>query len=111
MIRSRWSAALVAMVLGVVLPGLSQACPMCFAGSERTRIAIFRMTIMMSLLPLGMIGTGLLWLRRGGRHFLADEFEDRDAYSPLPPSPDARTATTGAKGSTPETEPISGVTW
>jgi len=40
------------------------------------------MTIVMSLLPLGMIGTGVLWLRRGGRSFLGDEFEDRDAYTP-----------------------------
>jgi hypothetical protein len=75
-------AAAVALALGVIAPSLSQACPMCFVGSERTRIAIFRMTIVMSLLPLGMIGTGVLWLRRGGRSFLSDEFEDRDAYTP-----------------------------
>jgi hypothetical protein len=75
-------ATTMALVLGVIVPSLSQACPMCFVGSERTRIAIFRMTIVMSLLPLGMIGTGVLWLRRGGRSFLRDEFEDRDAYTP-----------------------------
>jgi len=80
--RARWLATVTALALGVVLPALAQACPMCFAGSERSRIAIFKMTIVMSLLPLGMLGTGVLWLRRGGRSFLGDEFEDRDAYTP-----------------------------
>ena len=80
--RSIRIAAAVALGLVVIAPSLSQACPMCFVGSERARIAIFRMTIVMSLLPLGMIGTGIVWLRRGGRSFLSDEFEDRDAYTP-----------------------------
>jgi hypothetical protein len=75
-------AVAMALVLGVIAPSSSQACPMCFVGSDRVRIAIFRMTIVMSLLPLGMIGTGVWWLRRGGRSFLSDEFEDRDAYTP-----------------------------
>ena len=79
---SKWLAVCAALGLGVVLPTLAEACPMCFVGSERARIAIFRMTIVMSLLPLGMIGTGVVWLRRGGRSFLSDEFEDRDAYTP-----------------------------
>ena len=79
---SKWLAACAALALGVVLPTLAEACPMCFVGSERARIAIFRMTIVMSLLPLGMIGTGVVWLRRGGRAFLSDEFQDRDAYTP-----------------------------
>ena len=87
MMRSRWFVGLAAFVLSVLLPAVSQACPMCFTGSERSRIAIFRMTIFMSLLPLGMIGTGVLWLRRGGRGLLAGEFEDRDAYPPPEPEP------------------------
>ena len=74
----RWAA----LVLGTLWPALARACPMCFSGSERSRLAFFDMTIFMSLLPLGMIGGGLLWLRRGGREFLASEFDDRDAYDP-----------------------------
>jgi hypothetical protein len=75
---TRWAA----LALGTLWPALAQACPVCFAASERSRVAFFDMTMFMSLLPLGMIGGGLWWLRHGGRAFLSSEFEDRDAYDP-----------------------------
>jgi len=73
-------AALSALVLVLVLaaPALAQACEVCFSGPPRVRTAFFNATIFMSLLPLGMIGWGLWWLRRQLRGRLAGEFEDRD---------------------------------
>jgi len=77
--NGRWLAPAAAFVLGSLWPAWCQACPVCFSGSRRIRLAFFGTTILLSLLPLGMIGGGLVWLRRGAGEFLAGEFEDRDA--------------------------------
>lgn len=67
------------LAAGLALPALAQACEVCFSGSPKIRLAFFTTTIFLSLLPLGMITAGILWLRRSGRAWLAEEFEDRDA--------------------------------
>lgn len=83
--------------LGFVLLGLwpaaAHACAVCGGGVDRTRGAFFGTTILLSLLPLGMIGGGLWWLRRNASDYDPREFMDRDAVpppapgetSPLPP--------------------------
>lgn len=73
--------------LALLWPVASEACAVCFGGSGRSRLAFFETTVLMSLLPLGLIGSGLWWLRRGGG-LLAGEFEERDATSP-PETPDS----------------------
>jgi hypothetical protein len=82
------------IVLGSLLagawPALALACAMCGGGgdSPRSQAAFFNTTIILSLLPLGMIGGGVWWLRREGRGQLDGEFEVRDSY---PPEPEAST--------------------
>jgi len=77
---SLW-ARMALVAWGLLWPVASHACAVCFSGSVRSRLAFFGTTVVMSLLPLGLIGSGLWWLRRGGG-WLAGEFEDRDAYAP-----------------------------
>ena len=64
---------IVAVVLGTVLPTMAHACAVCFSGSPRVRAAFFNMTIMLSLLPLGMLFGGAWALRRASRSSLKEE--------------------------------------
>jgi hypothetical protein len=57
---------------------VSHAGAVCVAATERNRGAFFGTTVLLSVLPLGMIGADLWWLHRRGRGFLAGEFEERD---------------------------------
>ena len=86
--RSRWIAGVVACALGTLWPALSQACPFCFSGSPRVRMAFFVTTIFMSLLPLGMIGAGVVWLFRSGRMSLLEDFEVSDFSQPKADAPE-----------------------
>ena len=84
------------VLLSLLWPAAAHACAVCGASAaDRNRAAFFGTTILLSLLPLGMIGGGLWWLRRGGAHD-PDEFIDREAPGSTPPatsaiSPDRRT--------------------
>lgn len=82
MTRFRCSARGVAFVLGVLWPAVVQACPFCFSGSPRVRMAFFATTILLSLLPLGLIGAGVVWLVRAGRLSFAHDFEESDFSNP-----------------------------
>ena len=76
------SLSIAALALLVTLaPGAAWACPFCFSGSPRVRMAFFGTTILLSLLPLGVIGAGVEWIRRAGRGNWSQEFDDSD---PLP---------------------------
>jgi hypothetical protein len=91
---SRTRYALTA-VLGVVLatfPELAHACASCTGGDgPRAQMAFLGATAFLTLLPLGLIGAGIWWLKHGGRGWLASEFEDRDAWTrpeePRKPAP------------------------
>ncbi len=48
-------------------PELASACAVCFDPNEESKASFLIMTIVMSLLPLGLIGGTLLWLRRRAR--------------------------------------------
>jgi len=73
----------LATALIVACPTLAHACASCTGGDgPRAQAAFFGATVFMTLLPLGLIGAGILWLKRGGREWLAREFEDRDAWTP-----------------------------
>ena len=51
----------------ILCPAVARACSVCFSATEQNRIAFLVTTIVLSLLPLGLIGGGLLWLRRQAR--------------------------------------------
>lgn len=70
-----------------VWPVAAEACAVCFSGSPRIRWAFFNTTIFLTVMPLGMLLGGLVWLRRSGRAaLLAGEFAERpDAVAPPDP--------------------------
>jgi hypothetical protein len=45
-------------------PGISLACSVCGAGNGTDAWALLRMTIVMSLVPLGLIGGAVYWVYR-----------------------------------------------
>ena len=57
----------LAGVLALLWPSAAHACAVCFSATDRNRIAFLITTIVLSLLPLAMIGAGLLWLARRAR--------------------------------------------
>ena len=70
----------VATLVALLWPALCPACAVCYAANDRNRAAFFGTTLLLTLLPLGMIAAGALWVvKRGG---LKDEFADRDAWTP-----------------------------
>jgi len=93
-IRRGWTGV-AASVLATLWPVLARACATCNGASDRNRSAFFWTTVFLSLLPLGLFALGFLWWTRGGREWLAREFDDRDAYTPpviegTPPAPPGR---------------------
>jgi hypothetical protein len=60
--RSSGLAAAAALV--ALAPPAAEACAVCFSGREEGRAAYLATTLLMTLLPLGLIGGLVLWLRR-----------------------------------------------
>ena len=80
---------LCAVLLSLVWPAASYACSVCYAANDRNRAAFFDTTILLSLLPLGMMLGGALWFGKHARLRLEEEFSDRDARTPPPDTPPA----------------------
>jgi hypothetical protein len=78
-VKKRW-----ALLLSLLWPAASHACSVCYAANDRNRAAFFDTTILLSLLPLGMIAGGALWFGKSARLRLEEEFGDRDARVPPP---------------------------
>jgi len=68
----------LAAAAALLAPAPALACAACAAGSDSNR-TFFIMTIVMSLLPLMLIGAGLWWIARHARERLQGEFEERDS--------------------------------
>lgn len=85
MIR-RLARSLPAVALLLALAAVAHACPVCGAeGAARNRAAFFGTTVLLSLLPLAMIGGGVWWVVRRLPHGLARELEVTDSSAgPLP---------------------------
>lgn len=45
-------------------PAVSPACAVCFSATENNRVAFIVTTFFLTVLPLTMIGGGVLWVRR-----------------------------------------------
>lgn len=79
MSRRALRVALLAAAL-LALAGAAHACPVCGAeGAARNRAAFLGTTILLSLLPLAMIGGGAWWFLRRLPGGLAREFEVTDS--------------------------------
>lgn len=61
---SRIWIPVLALALSAALPELAHACPVCFEASDENRRAFVATTVLLSLLPLGMVTGAGLWLRR-----------------------------------------------
>lgn len=69
----------LAVVMLTALPSAALACAACGAGVDRNRSVFLFTTIMLSLLPLMLVGAGLLWIALRSRERLAAEFAEREA--------------------------------
>lgn len=69
---------LAGAALAALLATPAAACPGCITYGDANRQAFLETTILLSLLPLGMIGGGLWWLRRRARSLEAPPPGDHD---------------------------------
>ena len=65
----RSGLALFALVLA--LPGVSEACAVCFSGREETRLAFIGTTVLLTLMPMLLVGGAVYFLRRRYRELEA----------------------------------------
>jgi len=69
--------ALVVMISTAIwlVPKMAAACAVCFTGrADETRIAFLVTTVLLSALPILLIGSLVCWLRRRAHH-IRDEHE------------------------------------
>jgi peptidoglycan/LPS O-acetylase OafA/YrhL len=62
----RWVAVAVVAV-AMLMPKVALACPVCFDPRDENRFAFLGTTIFLSLLPLGMVGAMVTWVRQRSR--------------------------------------------
>jgi hypothetical protein len=66
-------------LLLLALPDAAHACAVCGAAVDRNNAAFVGITILLSLLPVAMIGAGVWWAAR--RANLAAEFAEREVVA------------------------------
>jgi uncharacterized membrane protein YfbV (UPF0208 family) len=66
------------VLLLLALPEAAHACAVCGAAVDRNKSAFVGTTILLSLLPLALIGAGLWWIGRHAGERLAGELADRE---------------------------------
>jgi hypothetical protein len=59
--------ARIALALMLALPRIAPACSVCFSGRDESRTAYVLTTVLLSLLPLALVGGFLLWMRARSR--------------------------------------------
>ena len=79
--------ALAPVLLALAAPATVHACAVCGAAVERSKAAFLGTTILLSLLPLALIGGGLWWIARNARERLAGEFAERELPPGIPAKP------------------------
>ena len=77
------ASKLCALWVGL-LPAHAFACAVCGGGNPANRFAFFMMTVVMSLLPLGLFTAAFLWLRARLLARNDSEFVERDAVPDAP---------------------------
>ena len=58
-----WLPAALALPVWL-FPEMAGACAVCFSGRDETRAAFLATTLLLSVLPLAMVGALVFWLRR-----------------------------------------------
>ena len=77
-------ASRLSVVFVGLLPARALACAVCGGGNPANRFAFFLMTVVLSLLPLGLFAAGFLWLRARLLARNASEFVERDTLDVAP---------------------------
>jgi hypothetical protein len=73
------------------LPGVALACPMCLAARDQaTQIAFLLTTVLLSALPVLMIGVGIVWLARRAHAMDLEEREQTGELLSEEPAPVAQ---------------------
>jgi len=73
---SRFAFAIACLLsLAMLAPDAASACSVCYVGAEESRKAFLLTTVLLSLLPIGMIGTLAWWVWRHARE--SDASSDR----------------------------------
>lgn len=70
--------ATAALVFLAILPAAAAACAVCFDTTAENRMAFMQTTVLLSLLPLVMVGGAGAWIRKRARE-LAKEFGDDES--------------------------------
>jgi hypothetical protein len=83
-VRTPFSVILVAAGLLLLLPGAAWACPVCFDTTAENRMAFMQTTVLLSLLPLGMVGGVGVWIRKRARAMELEGRGDLDGESGSP---------------------------
>jgi len=78
---------LTGVLAGLTLPRLCHACAVCGFGLGPNRSAFFWTTVLLSILPLGMLAAGIFYLKRVGGAWLREEFRERDELPGPSPAP------------------------
>lgn len=60
----RTAAVSIALVLLLALPSAAHACAVCFDANGEVRMAFVVTTGFLTLLPLGMVASVALWIRK-----------------------------------------------
>ena len=80
----RWA---LPVLLLLALPEAARACAVCGAAVDRNKSAFIGTTILLSLLPLALIGAGLWWIARHAGEQLAGELAEREMNVGTPERP------------------------
>lgn len=75
------------VVILIALPDAAHACAVCGAAADRGQSLFLGTTILLSLLPLALIGAGVWWVARHAGGHLPAEFADRELPGAAPPGP------------------------
>lgn len=78
-VSRRW-VAIVVVAVAMLVPKAALACPVCFDPRDENRFAFLGTTIFLSLLPLGMVGAMVTWVRQRSR-----KLDEEEALSVEPP--------------------------
>ena len=80
----RAPAPAIAGALALLAPAAVHACAVCSVlNDDRNRRAFVDTTVFLSLLPLGLIAWGLVWIARKAKATLASEFRESDEDLPV----------------------------
>ena len=75
------------LLLLLALPEAAYACAVCGAAVDRSKSVFLGTTILLSLLPLAMIGAALWWIARHKGGHLTGELAEREIQVGAPERP------------------------